>query len=191
MRIATLPILALFAASCATSAGLKPAPVTPSTGAQPTEAAKPGDTGAAAQGASEPLGAVVDKEVLEQLGPYRLGADYDSLKILPGFEVDEKRTDPAHDIQAGRIIDKRILEVPTIQRLIFKQKRLHRISIIFGSPDITEEMVKGWAAKQWGEPGPKRKVEDKDHYLWQAPGRVGMLMPADGGRAMVSLSVVD
>jgi len=137
------------------------------------------------------MGAVVDKEVLEQLGPYRIGADYDSLKGLPGFEVDEKRTDAKNDVQAARIIDKRILEVATIQRLIFKQRRLYRISIIFGSTEITEEMVKGWAARQWGDPGPKRKIGEDDRYLWQAPGRVGMLMPADGGRAMVSLSVVE
>lgn len=194
IRSITAALLAV-ACACATTANKPTVEAAPTAAPAPSPAptVAPAPTGtAAAEAPHQPVtGAVVDREVLDKLGPYRLGDAYDSLKTLPDFEVDEKRTDPAKDVQAGRIINKGILEVPTLQRLIFKQQRLHRISIIFGSPEITEEMAKGWAAKQWGDPGGKVKLGDDERYVWQAPGRLGMLVPADGGRWMVTLSSME
>src|SRR2546421_8184630 len=107
---------------------------------------------------------------VDSLGPYRLGTPYDELKVLAGFKLDEKRTDPKEDIVAGKIIDKRILGIPTIQRLICKHGKLYRISIIFGppSPEWTEERVKGWLMQQgWPDPGAKSKLKDGETYVWE------------------------
>src|SRR5207302_10813892 len=128
------------------------------------------------------------------LGPYKLGTPYDEMKSLAGFKLDEKRTDPKQDIVAGKIIDKRILGIPTIQRLIFKHGKLYRISIIFGppQPEWTEERVKGWLIQQgWPDPGAKAKLKDGENYVWEFRANIAMILPADGGRWMASIMVND
>ncbi|GAC1651742.1 MAG: hypothetical protein NVS9B12_00410 [Vulcanimicrobiaceae bacterium] len=127
---------------------------------------------------------------LQQLGPYHLGVSYDSLKTLPGFTLDEKRSDPAENIVAAKIIDKSIANTPTIQRFTFKSGYLVRISIIFHPPDIwTEDAVKAWLIPQWGDPGVKESCgsDAPPCYTWRAPRSIGFILPADGGRSMAQL----
>ena len=133
----------------------------------------------------------IDKAV-DTLGPYRLGTPYEELKSLAGFKLDEKRTKPTEDLVAGKIIDRRILEIPTIQRLIFKHGKLYRISVIFGPTEWTEERVKTWVMGQgWGDPGPKAVVKDGANYVWEFQKNIAMILPADGGRWMASIMVND
>ena len=195
MRTALLALL--VAASCATtksaptSAPIQTTPATPPPAAGPTAENSP----SAAQG-TPAAGALAEAAPqpdpgLDRLGPYALGTTYDELKAMPGFEADEKRTDAAGQLAAGRIIDKKVLGVPTIQRLVCKAGKLQRVSVIFGPVEITEELAKGWAARSWGDPGAKKIIGDSQHYVWQVPGRLAMVLPADGGRWMVSLTVND
>jgi hypothetical protein len=140
---------------------------------------------------SSPASATQTTSDLQQLGPYHLGASYDSLKTLSGFKLDETRTNPAENIVAAKIIDKSVANTMTIQRFTFKNGRLIRISIIFHPPDTwTEDAVKAWLVPQWGDPGVKELCDSKDSprcYAWRAPKSLGVILPADGGRHMASL----
>jgi hypothetical protein len=126
---------------------------------------------------------------LDSIGPYRLGSSYDDLKKRPGYTEDPERTKPAEGIVAGKIIDKEIAGTPTVQRLIFKNGKLIRVSIIFFPPEKwNEEAVKAWCAAQWGDPGPREQVGDTALYVWDSPGTAAMIMSADKGMYMVSLA---
>ncbi len=130
--------------------------------------------------------------VVEQIGPYKLGTSYEAMKNLAGFTLDKGRTDPERGIVSAKIIDKRIANTSTIQRFTFRQGRLMRVSIIFHPPQRwTEEAVKGWLLSQWGDPGPKEKVKDELLYIWKMKTTLGMVLPADGGRWMASITVND
>ena len=192
-------LILLLAASCATTKAGPPAtpPEIGTSPAQPPSASGQATPSAADQPAAQAAGGAVVEAApqpdpgLDRLGPYALGTTYDELKAMPGFEADEKRTDAAGQLAAGRIIDKKILGVPTIQRLVCKAGKLRRVSVIFGPVEVTEELAKGWAARSWGDPGAKKTIGDSQHYVWQVPGRLAMVLPADGGRWMVSLTVND
>ncbi len=135
----------------------------------------------------------IDREQLA-LGPYALGTPYESLKSLAGFKLDDKRTEPDKGIVAAKIIDRRVLSTPTIQRLIFKNGKLMRISIIFGqAAEWTEPRVKAWLVEQgWGDPGVKEKFSDgTESYAWHFKNALGMILPADGGRTMASIMTND
>ena len=125
---------------------------------------------------------------MDQLGPYKLGLTYDEMKILDGFKLDEKRSKPTENLVSAKIIDKRILGTPTIQRFTFKSGKLIRVSIIFHPPEqYPEETVKAWLIGQWGDPGSKETVDKEQHYMWQFHHTLGALLPADGDRWMASL----
>ena len=146
--------------------------------------------GAAALALLLPLAAPAKKfeAAMEQLGPYKLGSTYEEIKRLDGFKVDEKRSKPAENLVSAKIIDKRVLGTPTIQRFTFKNGRLLRVSIIFHPPEqYPEQTVKAWLVGQWGDPGPKQSVDKEMHYMWQFQNTLGALLPADGHRWMASL----
>jgi len=129
---------------------------------------------------------------LQQIDRYQLGTAYDEMKNLPGFKLDEKRSDPSQGLVSAKIIDKGVANTPTVQRFMFKNGKLIRISIIFHPPETwTEEAVKRWLTKQWGDPGEKEKIDNEMHYLWRAPKSLGMILPADGGRSMASLMLTE
>jgi hypothetical protein len=127
------------------------------------------------------------KQKVDSFGPYRLGMEYKELQTLKGFVDDASRSEPAKGIKAAKIIDL-LFDQPTIQRFFFQDDKLFRVSIIFGEVEFGEEQAKSLVSKQWGDPGPKQKVGDDSIYLWH--GRVGMIMilPAQGGRQMVTLA---
>ncbi len=122
------------------------------------------------------------------IGPYKLGSLFTELKDLPGFKYDTGRSNPGKGIQVGKIIDKNVYDQPTIQRLTFHKNKLVRISIIIGDVQFTEEQTKALVAKQWGDPGAKQLIGDNLIYLWTGSIGTLMILPADGGRQMVSLS---
>ncbi len=125
---------------------------------------------------------------VNKLGAYELGASFNDLKVLPGFKYDTGRSKPEKGINVGKIIDKNVFEQATIQRLTFHKNKLVRISIIMGDPKYTEEQTKALVAKQYGDPGGKQMFGDNLMYMW--PGSIGtiMILTADGGRQMVTLT---
>jgi hypothetical protein len=125
---------------------------------------------------------------LQHIGQYVLGTEYDAMKGLAGFKLDEKRSEPDKGIVSAKIIDRSVSNTPTIQRFTFKNGILIRVSIIFHPPQTwTEEAVKNWLVRQWGDPGEKELADGEQHYLWRAPKSLGVILPADGGRWMASL----
>lgn len=122
------------------------------------------------------------------IGPYKLGSDFTELKDLPGFIYDSSRSKPEKGIKAGKIIDKNVYEQATIQRLIFHKNKLVRVSIIIGDPAYTEEQTKALVAKQWGDPGGKQKAGNTMTYIWTGSTGTIMILSADGGRQMITLT---
>ncbi len=125
---------------------------------------------------------------VNMLGPYKLGSSFNEIKDLPGFKYDSSRSKPEKGIQAGKIIDVKVYDQATIQRLIFHKNKLVRVSIIIGSTEFTEEQTKALVVKQWGDPGEKQKVGSSMIYLWAGSTGTIMLLPADGGRQMITLT---
>jgi hypothetical protein len=111
---------------------------------------------------------------VNMVGPYKLGSSFDELKDLPGFKYDSSRSKPEKGIHAGKIIDVKVYDQATIQRLIFHKNKLVRVSIIIGSTEFTEEQTKALVAKQWGDPGEKQKFGGTMMYLWA--GSTGTIM---------------
>jgi len=128
-----------------------------------------------------------NKEV-NAIGPYELGSSYMELKDLPGYTYDSLRSKPAIGIKAGKIIDRNVFDQATLQRLIFHKNRLVRVSIIIGSPSVTEEQTKALVAKQWGDPGAKQSSADGNIYIWKGSTGTIKILPADGGRQMITLT---
>ena len=126
--------------------------------------------------------------VVNTVGPYELGSSYMELKDLPGFKYDEGRSKPDIGIKVGKIIDKNVYEQATIQRLTFHKNKLVRVSIIIGDENFTEEQTKTLVAKQWGDPGGKQKSGDMMMYMWTGSTGTIMILPADGGRQMITLT---
>lgn len=122
------------------------------------------------------------------IGPYELGANYNELKDLPGFKFDTGRSKPDMGIKVGKIIDKNVFDQVTIQRLTFHRNKLVRVSIIIGDPSFTEEQAKDIVMKQWGNPGPKQKVGNSSMYVWTGALGTILILPADGGRQMITLA---
>lgn len=122
------------------------------------------------------------------IGPYELGSSYMELKDLPGYTYDSVRSKPAIGIKAGKIIDRNVYDQATIQRLIFHKNRLVRVSIIIGNPNFTEEQTKALVAKQWGDPGAKQNSGDGKTYVWKGSTGTIKILPADGGRQMITLT---
>ena len=138
--------------------------------------------------ASPAVSADMKQTVMEKLGPYKLGTSYEEMKDLSGFKLDEKRSEPEKNLVSAKIIDKRILDTPTIQRFTFKTGRLIRVSIIFHPPErYPEEAVKQWLIAQWGDPGDREKIDNELHYVWHFQHSLGVILPSDGNRWMVSL----
>ena len=125
---------------------------------------------------------------VDMLGPYKLGSSFTELKDLPGFKYDSGRSDPEKGIKAGKIIDKNVYGQATIQRLIFHKNKLVRVSIIIGDQNFTEEQAKALVVKQWGDPGGKQKSGDNMIYMWTGSTGTIMILSADGGRQMITLS---
>jgi len=122
------------------------------------------------------------------LGPYTLGASYTELRDLPGFKYDSGRSKPEKGIYVGKIIDRNVYDQATIQRLTFHRGKLVRVSIIIGATDVTEEQAKALVAKQWGDPGEKKMSGSSMIYSWTGSIGTIMILPADGGRQMISLA---
>ncbi|MCD6012456.1 MAG: hypothetical protein K0Q79_2318 [Flavipsychrobacter sp.] len=122
------------------------------------------------------------------IGPYQLGSDFTELKDLPGFKYDSGRSKPGIGVKVGKIIDKNVYDQPTIQRLTFHKNKLVRISVIIGDPAFTEEQTKALVAKQWGDPGKKQVYGGNMLYVWAGTTGTIMILPADGGRQMITLT---
>jgi hypothetical protein len=135
-----------------------------------------------------PAGAGTLDKPVDGLGPYRLGATYDSLKSLKGFEDDPSRDDSAQSLKAARVIGPFGGQV-ALQRLFFKGGKLVRLSIIFGDPAFGEEKVKDLIANEWGDPGAKQPLGGgQSAYVWIGTRGTAMVVPADGGRWLAGLS---
>ena len=126
--------------------------------------------------------------MVNMIGPYELGSSFMELKDLPGFKYDTVRSKPEIGIKVGKIIDKNVYDQATIQRLTFHKNKLVRISIIIGDPKFTEEQTKTLVVKQWGDPGEKQKSGDNMTYIWTGSIGTIMILSADGGRQMITLS---
>ncbi len=122
-----------------------------------------------------------------ELGPYKLGMSFKEVQKLEGFAIDTGRSDAAKGIVAGKIISK-LFDQVTIQRFFFYKDKLYRATVIFGDPNYTEEQVKQLVAKQWGDPGPKQLIGSSNCYAWEKNKSIVMILPADGGRHMVSMA---
>lgn len=128
------------------------------------------------------------KGQVNMVGPYKLGTSFDELKDRTGFKYDSSRSKPEKRILAGKIIDVKVFEQATIQRLIFHNNKLVRVSIIIGNQEFTEDQTKALVAEQWGDPGEKQKFGGVTTYIWTGTSGTIMLLPADGGRQMITLT---
>lgn len=138
-----------------------------------------------------PLCAAVQDKPVDRLGSHRLGDAYEKFKAVEGFEDDPSRDDAAAGLKAARIIGPFSGQM-TIQRLYFKSGKLARFSIIFGDPAFNEPKVKDLVAAEWGDPGPRMRMADgTSRYVWTGTRGVAMVLPADGGRWMASVALLD
>ncbi len=128
---------------------------------------------------------------VDGLGAYRLGDGVEKFRALKGFEDDASRDVAAEGIKAARIIGPFDGHV-AIQRLYFKAGKLARFSILFGEPSMDEAKVKSLIAAEWGDPGPRMKMDKGDPaYVWTGTRGIAMVLPADRGLWMASIGLRD
>jgi hypothetical protein len=128
-------------------------------------------------------------KTVDGLGNYRLGDSVEKFRAMPGFEDDASRTVAAEGIKAGKIIGSFDGHI-AIQRLYFKAGKLVRFSILFGEASMDEAKVKSLVAAEWGDPGPRMKLEKgPPAYVWTGTHGIAMVLPADRGLWMASIGL--
>src|SRR6476620_11473921 len=125
---------------------------------------------------------------VNHIGPYTLGTPFTELQNLPGFEYDTVRSKPAMGVRVGRVIDKNVFNMLTVQRLTCHKGKLVRISIIIADPEFTEEQAKALVADQWGAPVLSDSGFGKPTLTWKGSAGTIYLLPADGNRKMITLT---